>query len=64
MRKIDDRISTQLRINETLYKKVKEIAYRENRYTNSQMEYFIRLGVDRYEAEHGPIQVSASESGS
>lgn len=54
---IPNRKTTQLRINDTLYKKAKIIAIRESRNTNSQIEYFVRKGVEAYEAEHGSISV-------
>ena len=55
---IPDRKTTQLRVNQTLYKKTKIIAVLENRNTNSQIEYFIRKGVEAYEAEHGEVSLS------
>ena len=55
---IPDRISTQIRVNEIVYKKAKHIAQQENRNTNSQIEYFIRKGVEAYEQEHGTIILS------
>lgn len=55
--RIPDRKITQLRINETLYKKAKIIAVLENRNTNSQIEYFVRKGVESYEKEHGTVSV-------
>ncbi|MBO5069910.1 MAG: hypothetical protein J6C37_06065 [Roseburia sp.] len=58
---IPDRISTQIRINETIYKKTKYIATQESRNTNSQIEYFIKLGVEAYEKEHGTISLSESD---
>lgn len=54
---IPGRIATQIRINETVYQKTKQIAKMENRNTNSQIEYFIKKGVEAYEAEHGPISL-------
>ncbi len=54
---IPNRVSMQLRINETLHAKTKKIAMLESRNTNSQIEYFVKLGVDAYEAKHGPISV-------
>jgi hypothetical protein len=54
---IPNRKTTQLRINETLYKKAKIIAVLENRNTNSQIEYFVRKGVEAYEKEHGSVSV-------
>ena len=56
---IPNRIATQIRINETVYQKTKQIAQRENRNTNSQIEYFIKLGVESYEREHGSIILPA-----
>ena len=50
-------MSTQIRINEVVYAKVKVIALLENRNTNSQIEYFLKQGVENYEREHGPVQV-------
>lgn len=54
---IPGRISTQIRINEVIYKKTKNIAKHENRNTNSQIEYFVKLGVEAYEREHGVISL-------
>ncbi len=55
---IPGRTATQIRINETVYKKTKTIAKLENRNTNSQIEYFIKKGVEAYEKEHGEIILS------
>ncbi|MCC8078756.1 MAG: hypothetical protein LIO57_01655 [Oscillospiraceae bacterium] len=54
---IPNRIATQIRINEEIYNKTKAIAKRESRNTNSQIEYFIKKGVEAYEAEHGVISL-------
>ena len=54
---IPNRKTTQLRINETLYKKAKIIAVLESRNANSQIEYFVRKGVENYEKEHGSVSV-------
>ena len=35
------KMSTNFRIDETVYKKIKVIAKKENRSINSQLEYFI-----------------------
>lgn len=53
--KIPGRISTQVRIDETAYKKLKVIAIRENRNANSQLEYFVKKCVAEYEALNGQI---------
>lgn len=58
---IPGRISTQIRINEEIYKKTKNIAKCENRNTNSQIEYFVKLGVEAYEKEHGAISLPENE---
>lgn len=58
---IPGRIATQMRIDETLHKKAKEISVRENRTLNSQYEYFIKLGIEQYEAAHGPISLPLDE---
>ena len=52
---IPGRIATQIRINETAYKKTKYIAKQESRNTTAQIEYFVKLGVETYEKEHGVI---------
>lgn len=55
---IPGRKNTQLRINETLYEKVRYIADQETRNINAQMEHFVKQGVENYEREHGEISVS------
>lgn len=52
---IPNRRATQLRIDETIFEKSKIIAAEEKRTLNSQFEYFIKLGVEAYEAQHGPV---------
>lgn len=54
---IPGRISTQIRIDEITWKKLKVIAKMENRNANSQLEYFVKRDVAAYEAEHGPISI-------
>lgn len=58
---IPGRVATQIRINEIAYKKTKYIAKRESRPTNSQIEYFVKLGVEAYEKEHGTILLPEDE---
>ena len=55
---IPGRIAIQIRINEIAYKKTKYIAQQESRNTNAQIEYFVKLGVETYEKEHGVITLS------
>lgn len=54
---IPGRISTQVRLDEITWQKLKIIAQRENRNANSQLDYFMKKGVAAYEAEHGPISI-------
>lgn len=49
------KIATQMRYDEILYAKTKVIAENEMRTVNAQIEYFMKKGVEAYEAEHGPI---------
>ena len=56
---IPNRVSTQIRLDATLHQKLKIIANEESRNMNSQIEYFIKKGIEAYEAEHGPIQLPA-----
>ena len=56
---IPNRVALQMRINETLHAKLKVIAEEENRFLNSQIEYFLKQGVIRYEEEHGEINIQS-----
>lgn len=58
---IPGRVATQVRLDEISYKKMKVIAKRENRNANAQLEYFMKKGVEAYEAEHGPISLEAED---
>lgn len=51
------KLATQLRLDEDTYSKVKHIAEHEFRSINSQLEYFIFLGIKNYEKEHGTIPI-------
>lgn len=55
MKKIPNRVSTQVRIDEKLYRKMKAIADLEHRYMNAQLEFFIEQGIKNYEKEHGEV---------
>lgn len=59
--KIPGRVQTQVRIDETVYQKVKVIGKAENRNTNSQIEYFLKKGVEQYEADHGEVSVPSED---
>ena len=43
------------------YEKTKIIAENEMRSVNAQIEYFIKKGVEAYEAEHGVISVQSEQ---
>lgn len=51
------KVATQMRYDEVLYAKTKVIAENEMRTVNAQIEYFMKKGVEAYEAEHGPISL-------
>ena len=55
MFQLSDKVITQLRIDDTIYRKAKFIAETELRSINNQIEYFTLLGVREYEKEHGSI---------
>lgn len=59
--KIPNRQSTQVRIDDEIFSKLKLIAKRENRSMNSQLEYFVKLGIEAYEAEKGKINLPPEE---
>lgn len=50
-----DKVATQMRYDSVLYEKTKIIAAEELRTINAQIEYFMKKGVEAYEAEHGAI---------
>lgn len=50
------KIQTGLRLNESLYEKVKFLSSRENRSLNNFIEYAVQQYVDKYESENGVIQ--------
>lgn len=55
------KVATQMRYDEILYEKTKIIAENEMRSVNAQIEYFIKKGVEAYEAEHGVISVQSEQ---
>ena len=57
-KKYTDKAVSQIRIDAVLFEKLKKIAERENRSMNSQIEFFLKLGVARYEAAVGQAQRS------
>lgn len=55
------KVATQMRYDEILYEKTKIIAENELRTINAQIEYFMKLGVEAYEKEHGIILLSSEQ---
>ena len=49
------KIATQMRYEYELYEKTRIIAEAELRSINAQIEYFMKLGVEAYEKQHGII---------
>ena len=49
--------STQIRLNEELYEKLRLISGKELRSLNAQMEYLLLKGVEQYEKENGTIKM-------
>lgn len=50
-----DKAVTQVRVDSELYEKLKYIADDELRSINSQIEFFIKRGIEAYEKENGSI---------
>ena len=46
------KVSSQIRMDETIYNKLKAIAEAEKRSINAQIEYFIEKCIIQYEDEH------------
>lgn len=49
------KIQTGIRLDESLYGKLKTIAKREGRTLNNLNEYILRRFISDYEAKHGPV---------
>lgn len=45
-----DKAVSQIRIDKQLFEKIKAIADRENRSMNAQIEFFLRIAVDRHKS--------------
>ena len=56
-----EKMSSQIRLDEELFAKVKAIAKRELRTMNAQFEYFIRQGVEQYEREQTLLGIPDEE---
>ena len=51
------KLAIQFRIEDEFHAKAKVIAENEMRSLNSQLEYFIKKGIEQYETEHGEIVI-------
>ena len=49
------KIQTGLRLNETLYEKLRSLASKEQRSLNNLIEYVVQRYVEDYEERNGPI---------
>lgn len=56
------KVASQMRFDETLYKKTKYIASKEYRSTNGQIEYFMAAGIERYEEIYGEIDLASLDN--
>lgn len=52
-----DKAVTQVRIDTELYEKLKYIADDELRSINSQIEFFVKRGIESYEKDQGEINL-------
>ena len=52
---MSDKTTTQIRVDNIIYGKVKHIAESELSSVNIQIEYFLKKGIELYEMEHGAI---------
>ncbi len=51
-----NKIALQVRLDEKIHARLRIIAEKEIRSLNSQIEYFIVRGIQKYESENGPIE--------
>lgn len=56
-----NKIQTGLRINESLYTKVRYVSAKEQRSLNNLIEHILQQFIDRYECEHGAIPEHTDE---
>lgn len=55
---IPNRVSTQVRLDETVWNKIKVIAQKENRNANAQLNHFAQQAVEAYEKQYGAVEVT------
>lgn len=53
--KITGKVVSQVRLDEVFYRKLKRIAEIENRSANAQLDFFMKKGVEAWEAQNGKI---------
>ena len=56
-----NKIQTGLRLNETIYEKLRVLSSRETRSLNNLIEHVLQCYLNEYEAEHGVIQIPDKE---
>lgn len=59
--KLPNRTATQVRIDAELLDKLKVIARAQARTMNAQLEFYVRQGVEAYEAVNGQIKLPDAE---
>ncbi|WP_407399903.1 hypothetical protein [Anaerovibrio sp.] len=52
------RIALQVRLDESTHAKLKQISELELRSLNSQIEYFVIKGIQKYETDNGAININ------
>lgn len=59
-----DKRPTMLRLNDTMYEKIRYIAYYEHRSINAQIEQALEIYIKNFENQNGSIQLpNPSEEG-
>lgn len=56
-----NKVQTGLRLNESVYTKIRYLSAKEQRSLNNLIEYVLQQYVENYEKEHGPIPVQPDD---
>lgn len=56
-----NKVQTGLRLNESVYAKIRYLSAKEQRSLNNLIEYVLQQYVENYEEEHGPIPVQPDD---